>query len=438
MLYYDMSAIDENGSLFNLDAYFNGRLNKSYRHWKKAFQHLKKNKAADHGGEERLTRTMIEQLTPPVEASSAVLSDESLSANGWDVPVYGKEALWRFKERLSRLFDDFEIVVYLRRQADYLTSFALNKARNGNDDCADALLEKARNPEADDPMLNYQVLLTMWAEVFGRDKMKVRLFDRKHFIGGDLIVDFATTCGLSLRDTVSVEPANESIDDDVVTFINRLQQNRQYETPNLAFKARKWLINVLSRKYKGKSHVLTRVQAERIVETYRDSNRAIAREYFGSEELFGEDCSMYPEEIVPHELTVEKSVEIAAYLCDEIFKQCDSLKKTIRKQKTSLDTNEVTIKSLEKKLTDFQVASDSNKKNVRKREETLRKQETILKKQTKAIKRHQAEIKRLKTLTQEMRLKNRLMRLLGRFHLLGIARGVRNGFRQFRRRPRSC
>ena len=436
MLYHDMSMIDEKRSPFKLDDFFSESMG-SYNHWKKAFKHLNRDKKVKRGGGGKIVETILDQLTPPAETHTAILSDEALGADDKGNPVCDKNTLLRFKSRLSQLFDDFEIVVYLRKQADYATSLVLQRIKNGHQGIADMLLERARNPEADDPMLNYQVLLTMWAEVFGRDKMKVRLFDRKHFIDGDLVVDFATTCDLPWQKMTCVQSVNESIDNDAVTFLNSLQRKRQYKTTNLMANGRVWLMDILSRKYKGKSPVLTRAQAERIVETYRASNRAVAREYFGSEELFNEDCSMYPEEMAPHKLTVEKSVEMAAHLCDESFKLYDSFQQTIREQKTSLDTNEMTIKSLEKKLADYQAAMKKTermqKKTIDLQEEAFHKQEAALKKQTKAIKRHQAEIKRLKTRVEEMRLKNRLRRLLGRFHLSDIARRMRNGLPFFRR-----
>lgn len=57
-----------------------------------------------------------------------------------------------------------------------------------------------------------------------------------------------------------------------------------------------------------------REQVREIIDLYRESNNAVARQYLGKERLFDEDVSNYPEKPAPHGLTPLRSTEIAAWL----------------------------------------------------------------------------------------------------------------------------
>ena len=67
-----------------------------------------------------------------------------------------------------------------------------------------------------------------------------------------------------------------------------------------------------------KAYYLSRSEAQMILDKYREGNQWIAREYLGREELFHDDVSMYPEEVIsPHNLTLERCAEITASFWEE-------------------------------------------------------------------------------------------------------------------------
>lgn len=93
------------------------------------------------------------------------------------------------RERLRG--QDVRIVVYLRPQAEFLESLYSQLLKVGAiGQSIEHLIELRR------PVLDYSRLLARW-EPFGVENIHVRIFDRRCFVGGDLIEDFCSVIGLS-------------------------------------------------------------------------------------------------------------------------------------------------------------------------------------------------------------------------------------------------
>jgi len=223
----------------------------------------------------------------------------------------------KLKHLMDSLFDDVTIVLYLRRQPETLVSFynTLTMWLGGQEACLDYLKNQAFHD-----LLTYRSLCERWV-IFGKENLKIRIFDRQEFQDNDLLTDFAYTVGFDITGLDRVKNKNESWNSSNLEFLRLLNR---HSLP--------WMDSgVLNPDYlpilhcitaflenNQKAYHLTRSEAQHILDMYREDNDWIAREYLGREKLFSEDVSMYPEEVAsPHGLTLEKCAEITAALWKE-------------------------------------------------------------------------------------------------------------------------
>ncbi|MGK0281165.1 MAG: hypothetical protein ACI82O_000695 [Patiriisocius sp.] len=97
----------------------------------------------------------------------------------------------RIARLLRPLFDQIEVVVYLRRQDLYALSAHSTSVRGGNK--ASFLFETIN---AQGPYYNYRTLLENWSEVFGEEALQVRLFEKSRLIDSDVVSDFLGVTGI--------------------------------------------------------------------------------------------------------------------------------------------------------------------------------------------------------------------------------------------------
>jgi len=232
----------------------------------------------------------------------------------------------RVKELLDSLFEDTTVVLYLRRQPEFLVSqyhqFVLSGA-------AWNIFDFVNMPE-DRSILAYHQIVKRWS-IFGKDKIKIRIFDRKAFHENDLLSDFAATVGFDLAGLKRVENRNEAVMSSAeVEFMRSLnshipmQIDPHTRNPNYSKQVRKYIGNYARKNSGGstKGYHFNRNEAKQILDKYREGNDWIAQEYLGKEHLFDDDVSMYPEEVASgHNLTPEKWGAITAHVLREMRKR---------------------------------------------------------------------------------------------------------------------
>lgn len=224
----------------------------------------------------------------------------------------------RVKKLMDSLFDDVTIVLYLRRHPEYLVSAHHSQVTSGKpwntlDFC---------NMPANRSELAYHKTVERWS-AFGKDKLKIRLFDKREFHDNDLLSDFAHTVGFDMTELERVENQNETgLDSAEAEFLRLLNSHIPVLLDPWTYNPDRYSLPGLFSAYSRKNSVknkkayhLTRSEARQILDQCREGNDWIAREYLGREKLFDEDVSMYPEEVdSPHGLTLEKCAEITAHL----------------------------------------------------------------------------------------------------------------------------
>lgn len=105
---------------------------------------------------------------------------------------------------LGRFFDEVRYVVYFRRQEDWLISAYSQMIKTGGSMTLDEFFEKRKDRD-------YLRRLNAWLEVFGRERLSVRLLERDALRDGDLIADFAHEAGIDPAPMRTVPRRNESL-----------------------------------------------------------------------------------------------------------------------------------------------------------------------------------------------------------------------------------
>ena len=280
--------------------------------------------------------------------------------NKIDLVCFSDEALFllsdeeieRIKTLIDELFDDVAIVIYLRRQPEFLPSFYNTFIYFAG--LPWHLSDYLNLPEKDS-ILAYGELIRRWSAVFGKNKIQIRIFDKTEFHNNDLLSDFAHIVGFDMVGFKSVENRNASIIDGPSTEFLRLQNSF------FSFMTNHWRcdsdrrtmiesIRKLSATNK-KAYHLTRSEAQHILDTCRQGNDWIACEYLGREKLFSEDVSMYPEEVAsPHGLTLERCAEITDHLWKERCQRIHHLEQENKIQASEKDACAVEIQHLRQEI----------------------------------------------------------------------------------------
>jgi hypothetical protein len=129
--------------------------------------------------------------------------DQVLAANNMPKLVMSGEMLFGFRreqvaamrEHLSRFFDEIRVIVYVRDPISWASSNAQQVLKNSSRTLDDICELEAIAAGDSSIVPYYRAGLEPYLEAYGRQAVDIRLFDRSHFINGDLIADFCAAIG---------------------------------------------------------------------------------------------------------------------------------------------------------------------------------------------------------------------------------------------------
>ena len=136
------------------------------------------------------------------------------------------------------------------------------------------------------PNLDWFVLISSWAKVFGADRIEVLNYDNAAQAGtvlGDFLAKVdPTLTAAELADFADVPVSNESLPADMLEF-------KRLANSHGEFGLQEFLYRMLESGYKGPAFRMTAERARETIELYRASNERVAREVLGSDKpLFAE------------------------------------------------------------------------------------------------------------------------------------------------------
>jgi len=204
------------------------------------------------------------------------------------------EELQQLADLLHSLAEEVRIVFYIRRQDQAATSLYSTALKVGQYRKKPDLTIKGDLPVAFD----YWRTCRLYADVFGKEAMRVRLFDRKRLVGGDLITDFCEILDLPSEQGWSLPATkNRSLGRLGQRFLAAFNQKRQDRFGEQSEHYRMALVRMLDKHFAGQGIKPSRGAAAAFLDHFKEGNEQVRATYFPDlpAPLFGDDFSMYPE-----------------------------------------------------------------------------------------------------------------------------------------------
>ena len=246
---------------------------------------------------------------------TAILSNEYCSTGLSTI-----EEIARFHRLLSSLAREIRVIVYLRRQDHLATSLYSARMKNGG--------QTSEFEFAEGFWFDYLELLDMWAEIFGRDHLVVRIFEPAQLHQDGLLADFSIAMGFEPFQELQRPPhMNMSLDVHALEFMRRFNAHVPLLAGEQLNPSRGPIVLAIADISNGDRLVPSAEAAAAFLDKYAASNAAVARKYLDRENgvLFTESPPHNRPERLPS-LDIDKAIEIAAKLWQwqvRRFKQWD-------------------------------------------------------------------------------------------------------------------
>ncbi len=252
-----------------------------------------------------LQKNLLREFKAVPKANTLIISSEHLHSR-----LTNKDTISQLKAYLEPWVDEFEVVLYLRRQDRVAVSLYSTKIKSGNS--TPILFPGA--PKGPVPYyFDYDKIYDNWSTVFGEGAMRVRLFSPGEWECGDLVKDFCAVCGLRLEDKRMPVVENESLNRAGTAFMLEVNRQMPSMTDGKRNKDRDSLTQLISRFCRGKNYPASREDAMKFYHRYLAGNERLKEKVFQgrSKPLFDDDFSDYPEKTEQLEPRYEDAVELA-------------------------------------------------------------------------------------------------------------------------------
>jgi hypothetical protein len=231
---------------------------------------------------------------------------------------------------LSVLTNDIRIVVYLRRQDQFLCSTYSTDVKSG-------FTGPMSFPSAElrEQRYNYDLLLKRWSAATDKSNIICRIYDRETLQQGDVVADFAEIIGIEAAAYRRPERVNESLDVEALEFLRLFNQTVPRFKDNSPNLARSNVVKLLQEVSSGPAPGLPEEQLAEFMRHFRESNTRVALEYFGTlqsegDPLFG-PLQKTGNRAEARPITAETAVRLAALLWERKQQQVAKLTDRVAK-----------------------------------------------------------------------------------------------------------
>jgi hypothetical protein len=198
---------------------------------------------------------------------TAILSNEHCSSRLDTVAEIAK-----VHQIIAPIARECRAIVYLRRQDELVASHYSNSVRSG------ATHEFYFPQEM--PWLDYLKLLEMWAKVFGKENLDIRIFEPQQLKDGDLLADFFSTVGFTRYDELfRPEDQNRSLDIYTLEFLRRFNTHLPIYTNGDASRDRRAIDEALTAIATRECLRPSAASATAFLNQFTGSNTEVARRY---------------------------------------------------------------------------------------------------------------------------------------------------------------
>jgi hypothetical protein len=201
----------------------------------------------------------------------------------------------RIARLLRPMFDQIQVVVYLRRQDLYALSAHSTSVRGGNQESF-----SFETINAQGPYYNYRLLLENWSEVFGEEALQVRLFEKSRLIDNDVVSDFQSVSGIDkLRlDLDRPNSVNEALSFTALSVLRKFNKLAESDSRLLGYSksdVRSYLLDAVQGIQDSLGRVLpARSSANKFYSCFKADNQWIAERWLNGRG-FNENFESYPE-----------------------------------------------------------------------------------------------------------------------------------------------
>lgn len=249
----------------------------------------------------------LDSITSDINLSdhTLVLSDEQLSV------FHKKPDIDSVYDLISSRFDDIDVVVYIRPQHERLVSGYIENIKTGRDTPLN--ISQFSNADEAPGYLRYDKVIERWSGVFGKENMKVRIYQREKLLGRDIVRDFLEPYGVDPSDFSKPKTSNDGLSSSAIALMRMM--NSKIQRGKGVDKARIQLENGFKKNFPGKPILTTRSETEGFYHLFDDVNESIRAEYFpDSPSLFDVDFSEYPESLSEESISLEEAVDMFSTL----------------------------------------------------------------------------------------------------------------------------
>lgn len=268
--------------------------------------------------------------------------------------LYNEDRILKLKEILLELgFTTIYIIIYLRDPHDLYISMCSQEVKDGS---YDDFLAEPSVYERCKIVCNHKETLINWGNVFGKENIIVRLFDKNEFFKNDLIKDFAKITGIQLDNTFKIPNIeNQSLDLIGMELLHRinlsgvvLYTNRYVELIHNLFD-KYFTQKVPELKYNPPKKLL-----QSYVQYFQDSNEWVKSRYYPNKDfLFKKQVSdTYKENYKLNHIKQEYLDVIAKAIADIITTKNNYI---ISQDRKIAEKHKKEMKEMEKILREMQI-----------------------------------------------------------------------------------
>lgn len=219
------------------------------------------------------TRTALRKVDEEIKSSHCenfILSSENFPG------VSSSELNSLYIHEIGRSYR-IKIIVYLRRQDEYLESWHSQLVKTTN---INSNIYTLRSQLKNKGLFDYKKLVERWTAVYGQENIIVRPYEKDQLAGGDAVHDFISLWGLDGLDGFETEKkvSNKSLSRDQVVLIQAFYRAGLERFVDAVIQ-KPFDFDTSTSKY-----FLSPQERDALIDEYEESNAYVARKYLGRED----------------------------------------------------------------------------------------------------------------------------------------------------------
>lgn len=236
--------------------------------------HLIDNEEKKLAFEKRLEKEFEKEFSSlPPSIHTVIFSSEHFQSR-----VKVNDQALKLKAFLSRYFDSFSLLSYIRPQVDMLVSHYSTYLKSYG---VVSLSEYAESCNPANYYYDYWRYLSLWDSVFSDSKFNVRIFERSEFFDGDVVADFCHAVGLDSTLLEYIDAENESVNptgQELLKVINRKFDD--FVSGLGKNPTRTAFVNIISQMFPGSGERPRAKKAHYLQDQFAEINEQVRKRWF--------------------------------------------------------------------------------------------------------------------------------------------------------------